>query len=163
MMSAEQDAVVQIGFAVVAYPERNVVRFTPGRWPIAVGKPASAIPRCQRHPLFRRVQPLLSPDVQWTPIRINADHDRSAGAHQSLDDSDIDRVGLPLHETVPVPGPGPRPRPRPGLGPGLGPGPGSTVQRVDRDQYSHDRSSRTEKLGRVGGGTMAKQFVKPRV
>jgi len=64
VMSAEQDPVVDIRFAVVSFPLFNMVSFCP-RWrSIALGEPASTISGCKTDALSSIEVPLISSEIE---------------------------------------------------------------------------------------------------
>ena len=64
VMSAQQDPVVNIRFAVISFPLFSVVSFCP-RWrSLALGEPASTISGCKTDALSSSEVPLISSEIE---------------------------------------------------------------------------------------------------
>src|SRR6185437_163416 len=96
MMATEQDAISDIGAAMIAEPFVDVVRFTPGGRSVAARESASAVSDRQPDPLSRREEPLLAADVDGLAGRVEVDRHRAAIAELALNRADADRSRLAL-------------------------------------------------------------------
>nr|WP_240034675.1 hypothetical protein [Glaciihabitans arcticus] len=96
---AEQDAVVDVGGAVVVFPVVDVVGFGPGCGSVAAGPHAAAVAGGEGDALFAGEAALLSSNIQ-RPGVCDGDSCGGASAGQAFQSVRADRVGLSLNETV---------------------------------------------------------------
>jgi hypothetical protein len=88
MVSAEQDPVFKIGFAVVAPPVIDVVGFGPRRRPFTIGENATAVSGGEGDLLVAGEETLFPPQVQGLPVTGNGYDGGAAGAGETLDGLD---------------------------------------------------------------------------
>ncbi|MEL4318011.1 hypothetical protein WJX64_03255 [Leifsonia sp. YIM 134122] len=126
--AAQQDAVGDVGVAVVAFPMPDVMHFRPGGWSVAVGFQTSAVADADREALRSIEQSFVTAEVQRLPGRTEQ-HGQVAGAQPPFDGRQGDSAGVTLDGSEPGPG----------------------AQRLLVDDDPHRRGLRIEEAHRVDG------------
>lgn len=93
VITTEQHAIADIGASTVPRPLVDMVRFSPGRRPIAAWPDAPAVPHSERDFLVAREKALVAAEIEHLPGLREEEVDRSCGADCTLD-------GLDRHRTL---------------------------------------------------------------
>jgi hypothetical protein len=104
VVSAQENAVGDVGAALISLPVFDVVGFAPGGRSFAAGPPASAIAGRESHALRPAEEPAFAPKIERLPsvVRVAVDGEKNCagGARVPLDGGYRHGVGLALDEAA---------------------------------------------------------------
>ena len=136
VVSAEQDAVSNIGTAVISIPVGDVMGFAPGGRTLAVTETAAAISCGEGDALRAGEHPLLSTHVEWLKSIVKNDLCGATGTRKALNGVDTDSLGLAFNVA----------------------GTATGSKRGEGDEHTNDGCPSAQQLTAVGFGTLTQQL-----
>lgn len=136
MVSTEQDAVCDVGAAVISIPVGDMMGFAPGGWTLAVAETAAAISCSECDALRAGEHPLLSTNVEGLKSIVKNDLCGASGTRKALNGVNTDSLGLAFNVA----------------------GTSASSKRGKGDEDTNDGCSPAHQLAAVGFGTLTQQF-----